>query len=50
MKKKFVVLLMLALAVLFVAGCGSDTPALESVNVEMHQESRMAGNVTVEVA
>ena len=50
MKKKFVVLLMLAFAVLFVAGGGSDAPALESVNVEMHQESRMAGNVTVEVA
>ncbi len=50
MKKKLWIVLMTAAVLLFAAGCGGDAPALESVDVEMHQETQTVGDLTVELA
>jgi len=42
--------LLLILVALLVTGCGGESVALDSVDVEMHQESCMAGDVSVELS
>ena len=49
MKNKFTAVMLILLVMLFAAGCGGNETALESVDVQMMQESYMVGAVTVEV-
>ena len=49
MKNKFTAVMLILLVVLFAAGCGGNETALESVDVQMMQESYMVGDVAVEV-
>ena len=49
MKNKFAAVMLILLVMLFVAGCGGNETALESVDVQMMQESYMVGDVAVEV-
>ena len=49
MKNKFTAVMLILLVMLFAAGCGGNETALESVDVQMMQESYMVGNVAVEV-
>ena len=49
MKNKFAAVMLILLVMLFVAGCGGNETALESVDVQMMQESYMVGNAAVEV-
>ena len=49
MKNKFAAVMLILLVMLFAAGCGGNETALESVDVQMMQESYMVGAVTVEV-
>ncbi len=49
MNKKLVILLLVAALMLFTAGCGSDAPALESVDVQMIQEQYTVGTLLVDV-
>ena len=49
MKNKFTAVMLILLVMLFAAGCGGNKAALESVEVQMMQESYMVGNAAVEV-
>lgn len=49
MKNKFAAVMLILLVMLFAAGCGGNETALESVDVQMMQESYMVGNAAVEV-
>ena len=49
MKNKFTAVMLILLVMLFAAGCGGNETALESVDVQMMQESYMVGNAAVEV-
>ncbi|MBQ2120812.1 MAG: hypothetical protein II197_07615 [Peptococcaceae bacterium] len=49
MKNKFTAVMLNLLVMLFAAGCGGNETALESVDVQMMQESYMVGNAAVEV-
>ncbi|MBQ5858884.1 MAG: hypothetical protein IIW51_07720 [Peptococcaceae bacterium] len=49
MKNKFAAVMLILLVMLFAAGCGGNETALESVDVQMMQESYMVGDVAVEV-
>lgn len=49
MKNKFTAVMLILVVMLFAAGCGGNETALESVDVQMMQESYMVGNAAVEV-
>lgn len=49
MKKNVAIVVLTVAVMLFAAGCGGDNAALDSVQVDMYQETHTVGDVTVEV-
>ena len=49
MKKNVAIAVLTVAVMLFAAGCGGDNAALDSVQVDMYQETHTVGDVTVEV-
>ncbi|MBR5318478.1 MAG: hypothetical protein IKU46_02650 [Peptococcaceae bacterium] len=49
MKKNVAIAVLTVAVMLFGAGCGGDNAALDSVQVDMYQETHTVGDVTVEV-
>lgn len=49
MKKNVAIAVLTVAVMLFAAGCGGDNAALDSVQVDMYQETHTVGDVTVEM-